>query len=75
MVHVGRLNLADETDREAFRRFVSWLATWDDEEKVWARAVVDRNLNIVSDSDLRQELLDAVQPRMTGTPTATQTAA
>jgi hypothetical protein len=75
LVHVGRLDLTDEIDREAFRRFVSWLATWDDEEKVWARTVSDRNLNIVSDSDLRQELLDVVQPRMTGTPTATQTAA
>ena len=75
LIHVGRLNLGNTVDRAAFRRFVSWLAMCDEDSKVWARAVIERVVNVVSGLDLRRELLDAVHPRTSGTRAATQTAA
>jgi hypothetical protein len=63
LVRVGRLRLEESTDRAAFRRFVAWLATWQDANKAWANVVVCLNQNVINDPDLLQELMDAVQPQ------------
>ena len=70
LIHVGRVNLGHTADRMALCRFVGWLATWEDTNKAWARAVIEWGGNVVDDPDLRQELMAAVQP---GTPDAKAT--
>ena len=67
LIQVGRLNFRDSTDRAAFRRFAGWLTTWDEANKEWVRLVLEQDSSAVVDPDLRQELLEAVQP---GTPDA-----